>query len=216
MTLTLSASYGETSGNANATSGTVGATLHKFWDRWGLYATGKAARQRSDDTDENSSDIDLYGTRKITDSLSLILLEEWKRDVFKGLDHQNVVGAGVLWHVLGLDLWTMTLHAAPAWSREVTTGGQRDGVTVGVAEAHNSFTLASNTTATAIVTYYEHFRAGADYRVDVNLAAQVAINRWLGVSVAYDWELDNRPTLGAGTTDRTFRTALTLTFPGRR
>jgi putative salt-induced outer membrane protein YdiY len=146
--------------------------------------------------------------------LSLILVEEWKRDVFKGIEHQNVLGVGVLWSALDIDRWALTIHAAPGWTREETTDGVDETFTVGVLELQNSFTLTSNTTAAAVFSYYENFDDSIDHRFDSTLEVTTDISDTFSLSLEYEWEFDNAPAAGSLTTDRTFTSSLTYTITG--
>ncbi len=213
--LSISLSYDDSSGNTNMTSSSAGLNFYKFWDKWGLVADSSAAHSESDSTDAESYDFDFYVTRKFSDNLSLFFVEEWHRDLFKGLDFQNVIGVGVLWKAINKDKWAMTVHGAPAWSREEHTTGQVDKFTVGLLELNSTFTLSSNTRATTALSFYENFDDSADYRFDGNFGISTAINSTFSLNFSYDLEYDHQPVIGSLTTDKTFKASLIIKLAGK-
>lgn len=215
--LSISLSYDEKGGNTNTQTSGVEVTVSKFWEnKWGLYLDAAAAHAKTDTTDEESFDFDFYVNRKLSDNLSLILVEEWKRDIFKGLDHQNVLGIGVLWSAINKNKWSMTIHGAPARVDETYTDtGTDERFAVGLLELHNTFTISSNTQATLVTSFYDNFDNSEDYRFDGSFEIDTAINSIFSLTLTYDLDYDHQPVSGSFSTDRTFSASLTITFGGK-
>lgn len=214
--LSISLSHDDKSGNTNTQTSSVEFTVSKFWEnQWGLYLDAVAAHTKTDATDEDSLDFDFYVDRKLSDNLSLILVEEWKRDVFKGLDHQNVLGIGLLWRAIDKDEWSMTVHGAPAWVDEsYTDTGTDDRFTVGLLELQNTLNISSTTQATLVTSVYENLDDSSDFRFDGSLEIETAITSLFSLTLAYQLDYDRQPVPGSLSTDRSFTASLTINLSG--
>ncbi len=223
---TITASYEADSGNSNTETSTADVTFSKLWENnWGLNLSASAKSvttetSGSSTTHTDQYDFDLYVTRKLSDNLSLIVLEEWAKDVNKGYEHQNVVGLGLLWSAINKDKWAMTLHGAPAWADEKYATGESDEYPVGILEIYNKLAVSSNTSLKLTATYYRSLDDSSDphsdERFDGKLEIDTSINSIFSLTFTYDLEYDFQPVGGAAhTTDRTFTAGLTVTLKGK-
>lgn len=214
--LKLSLSYDESSGNTNTRAGSANFELQKFWDKWGLATKASVSQKEDVVKTEEKYDFDLFVSRRLRDNLSLVLLGQWQRDVFKGLDQQLVIGLGFRWDVIDREGWDLTFLGAPAWSREeFTDSSSVQELNVVLLELRNSKSLSATTDLSMIASYYASLEDSEDYRFDGEIELETAINSYFAMGLEYTLEYDHLPAAGRVTTDKTFTAYLSFKWAGK-
>ena len=223
--LNIVLAYTELSGSSDVTNLAPTLGFQKFWDNgWGLVAEGSAMHSTSSGaTVAENFNLDVALVRSLSKSFRAVLVNEWHRDVFKGLKNRNMLAAALLWKAVEQKKWSMMIHGGPAWHHEEFTNiplmppmnpiPPDENHFVGIMELSNNFTLSPTAMASLTLTYYEDFDESDNYRFDGDVSLQAQINSWLSFSLSYELKYDNRPAVR--TTDTAFVAGVNITLRGK-
>jgi hypothetical protein len=151
-------------------------------------------------------------SRDITPRFFVNTLNDYEHDRFQDLDLRFAAGAGFGVNVIKVERATLSLSGGGNYARESFTQGiERDS-----AEANFGndllYKFSNITTVTQAFRFFSNLSDRGEYRVNFDLSAVTAVNRWLGWHVTASDRFLSNPVLGRQRNDVLISTGFRLSF----
>lgn len=201
--LKLGFSYLATTGNADTSSTGFDARFVQEWPGWGVEATAAAVRATRDEkeTAEHYSS-QVRGRRKLGDGTELTLGLRGERNRFAGIDARTLLDTSLLRPLVQSPYWKVHSLTGISWTREDPTGDRAESDNLGgLIQLQATGKLSPTSELAGHATWFPDLEDQEDYRLHGQVSVQAALNRHLGLRIAYDLKYDNDPVRGFGRTD---------------
>jgi putative salt-induced outer membrane protein YdiY len=206
-------SFVGTTGNTDVSTLGADFSANSRGPIWRLESTATAVR--SSDRGIRRSERYLAGVRakrRLTRIVSASFGERLERDQLAGMDLRSILDAGFEYALVRQTMWTLDALTSLAWKHEEPTDLTDLDHPVGVLQAVNRFLFGASGDLSQRFTFYPDFKDSSDYRSEVEITAQAALNRRLALKLGYLWRYANSPVVGFEKVDNTTTASVVLTW----
>lgn len=184
-----------TRGSTDTTNFGGSGLWQRDWAKWRMVTTGGAGLQRTGDTTHvERYSMDIAFARTLTDKFRLVLLNDWARSPFEGLDHQNATGGVLVWlpdspKKLGLGVFGGMAYAFEAYTLPIPD----QHFATSLAGASATYFFTEQNTLGALLLHSLDLSDPGNYRMGLRVSLQSRVAGGVGLQATYEYSYDHEP-----------------------
>ncbi len=207
----IGASFVGTSGNSSTSSAGGEFEAHRRGAVWQVESTATVVRaSTSGQTTAERYIGHVRGKRELSSFVGLTSGLKLERDPFSGVTFRSVIDAGLSWHLVRRDRWTMEGVTAGAWDHDRLTVGRDVNDPSGVLQLISRVVFGANSVTTQRITLYPDFVHGGASRFEAEAAAEATMNSHLALKLGHMLRYANAPVVGFKRFDNTSTASIVL------
>lgn len=207
----IGASFVGTSGNSDTASTGADFAAHRRGAIWQLESAAILVRTNSNDVTTAERYAGMFrAQRKLTPIVGVSSGIKLERDRFAGLDARSILDGGLSWALVRHPEWTLDGVTSIAWLHESRTASAGVDNPIGVFQLLSRIPFGAAGDTTQRFTFYPDFKTSSQYRSEVEISAQAAMNAHLALKIGYLLRYSNLPVPGFKKTDTTTTASVVL------
>jgi putative salt-induced outer membrane protein YdiY len=207
----IGASFVGTSGNSSTSSAGAELEAHRRGAVWQVESTATVVRaSTSGETTAERYIGHVRGKRELSSFVGLTSGVKLERDPFSGVTFRSVIDAGLSWHLVRQDRWTVEGVTAGAWDHDRPTIGPDVNDPSGVVQLLSRVVFGTNSVTTQRFTLYPDFSSGGAVRFEAEGTAEATMNSHLALKLGHMLRYANAPVRGFKKYDNTSTASIVL------
>lgn len=165
------------------------------WTKWRMVTSAGAGIQRAGSTTHlERYSVDIALARTLTERFRLVLLNDWTRSPFEGLDHQNATGGVLVWlpdspEKLGLGVFGGMAYAFEAYTLPIPS----QHFATSLAGASATYFFTEQNTLGALLLHSLDLSDPGNYRMGLRVSLRSRVAGAVGMQATYEYGYDHEP-----------------------